>query len=294
MKKISYQTCKELAKLRGLKLVISETEFNKLINSKKSAPSKVKIKWKCDKGHQWSATYNNIKQHESGCPYCYGNLPISYQNCIDLAKRRGFEITTSEKEFISLMKYRTTVPSKLKFRWKCEKSHEWCAMYNDIQQGKGCPECTEGRYEEICRWYFEKIFKQKFNKIKLSKLIPYYNGQMHLDGFTIVRFLENQIKLAFEFNGIQHDEFPNFFHKTYQDFLEQQRYDNEKKELCEDNRINLIVFPQKIDMKMNHPAIIQGFILDEFERNTGYKLTKIRQYNHLIEWYDLKNLDNFL
>ncbi len=192
------------------------------------------------------------------------------------------------------MKQRATVPSKVKFRWKCDKGHQWSATYNNIKQGKGCPECAEGRYEEICRWYFEKIFKKKFNKIKLSKLIPYYNGQMHLDGFTIVRIAENQIKLAFEFNGIQHDEFPNFFHKTYQDFLEQQRYDNEKKELCEDNGIILIVFPQKIDMKMNHPAIIQGFILDEFGRNTDYRLTKIRQYNHLIEWYDLKDLDNFL
>lgn len=192
------------------------------------------------------------------------------------------------------MKQRATVPSKVKFRWKCKKRHDWWAIYNDIQQGKGCPECAEGRYEEIYRWYFEKIFKKKFNKIKLSKLIPYYNGQMHLDGFTIVRIAENQIKLAFEFNGIQHDEFSNFFHKTYQDFLEQQRYDNEKKELCEDSGIILIVFPQKIDMKMNHPVIIQGFILDEFGRNTDYRLTKIRQYNHLIEWYDLKDLDNFL
>ena len=366
MKKISYQNCKELAKLRGFKLVISETEFNKLINNKKSAPSKVKIKWKCDKGHKWSATYNNIKLHgsgcpycygnvaisyqackdlgklrgfdlitsinefnalmknrnkvpskvklkwscslghkwnaaynnikhtDTGCPYCYGNLPISYQNCIELAKLRGFEILTSEKEFISLMKQRTTVPSKVKFRWKCEKHHEWCAIYNDIQQGKGCPECAEGKYEEICRWYFEKIFNQKFNKIKLSKLIPYYNGQMHLDGFAVVRIAENQLKLAFEFNGIQHDEFPNFFHKTYQDFLEQQRYDNEKKELCENNGIILIAFPQKIDMKMNHPAIIQGFILNEFERNIDIKLKKIRQYNHLIEGYDFKDLDNFL
>lgn len=97
MRKISYQNCKELAKLRGLELVISEKEFNKLINCKKSAPSKVKIKWKCDKGHQWSATYNNIKHTDTGCPYCYGNLPISYQNCIELAKLRGFEILTSEK-----------------------------------------------------------------------------------------------------------------------------------------------------------------------------------------------------
>ncbi len=366
MRKIIFQNCKELAKLREIELLVSEKEFNKLINSKKSAPSKVKIRWKCGKGHQWSATYNNIKQHKSGCPYCYGNvtisyqvckelgklkgfelltsvkefntlmknratvpskvklrwccsfghkwnavynnikhmdtgcpycygnLPISYQNCIKLAKLRGYEILTSDKEFKSLIKQRITVPSKVKIKWKCEKHHEWCAKYNDIQQGKGCPECAEGRYEEICRWYFEKIFKQKFHKIKLSKLITYYNGQMHLDGFAIVKIAENQINLAFEFNGIQHDEFPNFFHKTFQDFLERGKYDQEKKDLCENNGIMLIIFPQKIDMKMNHPEIIQGYIINEFIRKTDYRLSNIRQYNHLIEWYDWKDLDNYL
>ena len=34
MRKIIYQNCKELAKLREIELLVSEKEFNKLINSK--------------------------------------------------------------------------------------------------------------------------------------------------------------------------------------------------------------------------------------------------------------------
>ena len=47
---------------------------------------------------------------------------------------------------------------------------------------------------------------------------------------------------------------------------------------------------------MNFPnrEIIQGYIINEFIRKTDYRLSNIRQYNHLIEWYDWKDLDNYL
>ena len=75
-------------------------------------------------------------------------------------------------------------------------------------------------------------------------------------------------------------QFPNYFHRNYQEFLEQQCRDQEKKELCEKNGIILIIFPQQIDINMNHPNIIQDYIISEFQRKTGIKLPLMPQYNH--------------
>ncbi len=291
---ISYQNCKDLADNRGIELLTTKTEFNKLMKIKKCTPSKLKLRWKCKERHEWSATYNNIKHLETKCPCCFGNLPISYQDCIDLARGRGFQFAATEMEFNKLMKNRDKTPTKLKLRWKCQKNHKWNATYSDIKQGRGCPKCAEGWYEKVCRWYVEKIFGVKFHKIKLNKIIQSYNGQMHLDGFAIKSISGLQTKLAFEFNGIQHDKFPNFFHKTYNKFLEQRKWDQEKIKLCEMNGIVLIIFPQRIDMRMNHPEIIQNYIIQEFEKKTGIKLLEVRQYNHLTEWSNRKELDDYL
>jgi hypothetical protein len=41
--------------------------------------------------------------------------------------------------------------------------------------------------------------------------------------------------LFIEYNGIQHYQYPNFFHETRQDFLLQKRHDRTKKDLAKDH-----------------------------------------------------------
>lgn len=47
-------------------------------------------------------------------------------------------------------------------------------------------------------------------------------------------------KIAFEYDGYQHYRFPNVFHKTREEFIEQQNRDKKKDELCRDLGITLI------------------------------------------------------
>lgn len=51
-----------------------------------------------------------------------------------------------------------------------------------------------------------------------------------------------KFQLAAEFHGIQHFKFTPFFHPTYEDFLESQRRDERKLELCQNLGIVLAVF----------------------------------------------------
>ena len=51
----------------------------------------------------------------------------------------------------------------------------------------------------------------------------------------------DELKLAVEYNGVQHYKFSRFFHKTNEDFEKLQEHDIIKKDLCEKKGVNLIV-----------------------------------------------------
>lgn len=310
----SYKYLQELARQKGLneigiegKLLTSKEDFDKLKQIK--SPSQVKLKWWCGRNdhNPWKAIPIEIQGYSSRkgswCSKCaYDKRSYSYDYIQNLAKKRGLEETgiegkliTTEKNFLKL-KDKHGEPSKLKLSWQCgKKDHDpWEAIPNSIKQGTWCPYCSQGKYERICRWYFEQIFKQKFNKTSLSKVIKGNNGRMHLDGYAIINIKGKIIKLAFEYNGYQHYEFPNTFHKTYQNFIEQQNRDIMKKKLCEDNDIILIIFPFKVNPSLREPEKIQKFIIKEFEKKTGLKLLKLPQYDHRNTSKEFKNLDKFL
>lgn len=66
---------------------------------------------------------------------------------------------------------------------------------------------------------------------------------MHLDGNAEINIADKIIKLAFEYDGYQHSEWPNTFHKSIHEFIKQQELDKLKRELCKINNIILINFP---------------------------------------------------
>ena len=48
-------------------------------------PRKVKLKWKCKKKrHDWSASFDSIKNHNSRCPKCVGVYPLNYNDLVKL------------------------------------------------------------------------------------------------------------------------------------------------------------------------------------------------------------------
>jgi hypothetical protein len=89
-----------------------------------------KTRWECEEGHQWEATYGNIR-HGRGCPFCAGNIPRVPADYHALAADIGFRWLGPE------------VPNtQTKTLWECEEGHQWEAIFNSIQRGAGCPFCA--------------------------------------------------------------------------------------------------------------------------------------------------------
>ena len=103
--------------------------------------TRTKTNWECKKGHQWQAPYRCIQQG-CGCPYCAGKNPKTAVDYYTLAKQHGFK-------WLGL---KVPMNVETKTGWECSIGHRWEAMYNKIQQGRGCPYCA-GKAQKISTDY---------------------------------------------------------------------------------------------------------------------------------------------
>ena len=203
--------------------------------------------------------------------------------------------------------------SEVSFWWSCENGHPpFKNSPPNIRRGQWCPICShaEGKFEKIIRDQFEKVFrvyfpeeylrdlnlkytemdidldlskekeKIKFMRYKVNFCNPgrfrIYDGKMRFDGYAEFAINGKLIKIAFEYNGIQHYEFPNFWFGDstdgFQSWLKYIERDQIKKEICKLNNIYLIEIPYYIDRALEHPEKIRSYIINQFELITGIKL----------------------
>jgi hypothetical protein len=199
-------------------------------------------KWKCGIcGCEWEAKPNNIKDYPSKkgtwCPNCgikSMRKNLQKYNLNDMQKLASSKSGGGEflsKEFKGVTKHHL---------WKCGTcGYIWKAKPCDIigkpsrPNGTWCPNCAEGRQEKICRVFFEEIFGVEFPKEDKLPWLRNYN--LHLDGFN------NDLKLAFERQGIQHYEFHKFFHDNNpKKFQKRKNIDTFKRCFCKKEGIILI------------------------------------------------------
>lgn len=93
------------------------------------------------------------------------------------------------------------------------------------------------RIEEQCRTIFEDIYKKPFPSVWGKIRNPLTRSKMQLDGYN------EELGIAFEYNGRQHYEYPNHWHKSRIEFKRQQYRDSIKREQCERLGIKLIEIP---------------------------------------------------
>lgn len=182
-----------------------------------------KLDWRCENGHKFKMSLHLVKKGH-WCPKCAGNKKLTLSHVRKVAKERGGKCLSQEY-----------INSKTKLKWQCKFGHIWEATYNNINRGKWCPQCKISRSEDICRIYFEQIFKKKFPKHKPSWLIGINNYQLELDGYC------KELNIAFEHNGDFH--YKDLF-KKYNNFLIVKKNDKIKKDLCKKHGIKLIIIPQ--------------------------------------------------
>lgn len=125
----------------------------------------------------------------------------------------------------------------------CEDKHIFDMSYDDLKNGKWCHYCNNSKGELLVREICEKLLGKKFIKIRPNWLKNNEtNCNMELDLYN------EELKLAFEYDGEQHHRFINYFHASREDFIKQQKKDLLKQQLCIDNDITLIRVPYSIKL----------------------------------------------
>jgi len=118
--KKTLEDMQELARERG-----GECTSSKYVNSR------TKLKWKCEKGHEWKADGASV-QRGTWCPWCSGRIRLDpLDELKKIAKKHGGECLATEYKNI-----------KIKLGWRCAEGHEWEASSNHIRNGVWCPHCA--------------------------------------------------------------------------------------------------------------------------------------------------------
>jgi len=98
-----------------------------------------KVWWICKRGHEWEARILG-RSWGTGCPYCAGKS-VCNDNCLQTvnpALAKQWHPTKNR----TLTPHDVTTGAGKKVWWLCENGHEWQAVINDRNQGKGCPYCS--------------------------------------------------------------------------------------------------------------------------------------------------------
>lgn len=245
--------------------------------------AKAKLLWECKKGHQWEASWDNIKKG-SWCPICVKLAKPSLETLQKFAVNKRGKLLSA-----------CYTNNKVKLDWECEKGHCWKASWNSISHmNSWCPVCAKlakptiqslreyasnnkgklltAQYKNNRQklvWECEKghqweasahcvvyqkhwchtcaVFKSERESLSLAAKIFNFS-------FTKKRIIYNDVKLEFdgfneehkiaiEYQGYQHYIFPNYFHTSKEEFYSQQNRDLLKREYCKLNGIYLIEIP---------------------------------------------------
>jgi rubredoxin len=132
---------------------------------------------------------------------------------------------------------------------KCKEGHEFKISYNNLSKSRYCPECNFYIGEEYTRHVLETLLDCKFQKIRPDWLLNEEGNKLELDGYN------EDLKVAFEYNGIQHYKFSKHFHRTKANFNKRLRDDQLKIETCKNNDVNLIVVPYTLEIEDIRPFV---------------------------------------
>jgi len=174
-----------------------------------------------------------------------------------------------------------------------------------INQSRWCPECNEYFCQKILQLYLNKIFGVNFRPITFKHIFGLGSGQggrLKYDLYNENVVIENiRFKVAAEYDGEQHDLFPNAYHKMIEDFYTQKRNDRLKDIISTDKSVILIRIKAIYGFHRNN-IFFQNEIIKQINSNpilkkVGVKLENIPKYVYnpfLKRLEEQKSLKKFL
>jgi len=179
----------------------------------------IQMEWECKDGYKWSTSYDIIVRG-SWCPHCANILPKTLDDAKKVAEEKEGECLSTEY-----------INARTPMIWRCKNGHTWEQTYDNVRRVCWCPECDQAKGEVETRELFEKITGKLFPKKKNI----FSNKRMELDGYN------DEMKIGFEQQGIQHYQYVPFFHKNdTANFEKQLERDQLKRDECKSLGIYLI------------------------------------------------------
>lgn len=118
------------------------------------------------------------------------------------------------------------------------------------------PKRGQWKSENMCREIFERLFNRSFPSVRPPFLKNPVTGQnLELDGYC------ESLKLAFEYDGIQHSKYNKHFHRNSDEFIYQVTKDDYKTKKCKLEGIDLVRIPHYI-VREN----LEDYIVKELKR----------------------------
>ena len=232
-----YEEFKKICNDNGYELLITQKEW---LEGTKKEGAYFKPKMGCPKGHEVTGTcINKFSNGDRRCFTCNGNKPWSqrYPEIQELCNDNGYELLMTEEEWIEGTK-KDGVSFKPKMM--CPKGHEVTGTTIDsfVNNGRRCPNCSQSRSENMMVEIVKNLYPNNEWKKVRPDFLKYNKGaNLELDLYC------SELKLAFEYDGIQHREYVPHFHKTEEEFKELQKRDIWKDARCKEQGIRLIRIP---------------------------------------------------
>jgi hypothetical protein len=119
-------------------------------------------------------------------------------------------------------------------------------------------ECKNSKCEKICNDIMKELYKNEmFENIQRDTVL---NNK--IISLLKLNIYSDNLKIAIEYNGLEHYEFIHWFHKNEKDFNKQKKKDLSKKKLCVENGIKLI----NVHYSLDNYEIIKEYIIQELNK----------------------------
>ena len=177
------------------------TEWNYIKNSinpnEISEKSKIKVSFKCSKGHEWISTPKR-RSRGDGCPECYRELDKSKLVREQKLKKSGTNLELEHPDLAKEWDYKKNAELPSAYNsgsnqivgWRCKFGHSWEAkIYNRTGNLSGCPYCKSSTSKlevfiltEMRALFDEVKWRHKIDGYECDIYIPEINTGIEVDG----------------------------------------------------------------------------------------------------------------